>query len=710
MAKKHKKNPSESASGLDPIDSQIDQFLEGVPSKLSIHLSDDGLQAILRAIFPATTDHEILSFLVQQGVTHGIAKPVIEKALQTAADSGKPVRDVVVAKGTPAKPPPPGRIEHQPIGELTELPPLEPIIEALGLENSEELKDALAELTLCLVKPGDHLASLVVDPGQPGKGVQGQEIPSEPRKEDKTNIQLRPGDGAQLSSTGIEYTAEIYGFAGLRDGRVSVLPPIWVSPNGLEASAICPRELAHSGAPLPEEVNAALEAAEVTYGVDKERVSALCAALAKGPVKGFAIPVAQGLAPVPAEDGQADFSFSYQSRVGALQPDGSTDFKERNLFPPVTKDALIVKRIPPKPGTEGKTVRSEPITVPDPGDVEFEPGKGVRVEGEGSAQKLFAESDGGASVQATDVKLEEIAIKRYTVSVRPVAQIAGDVGYETGNIDFRGNVEIKGSVTAGFNVKSTGDVCVVGSVEAGASIECGGSVSVGKGIVGSETRIDAGGDLSAKFIQEAKVTVGGKILIGSYIHNASVQSRSLIQVEGRGGSGGGIVGGETWALKGIQTWRAGSERSPETFLGVGFDPELHKELQKAVQSARKAGILMQNLLKALGLPSLKIDAIKDIIKKNPKKKNVVIHYVKKANQLAQAQQGLVKEQESLTSKIAEDARGATLDVPDVAFARTKVRIGTVEVQTELDVSGVQFRLDKDSRIVQGAFNKKPAVG
>ena len=97
-------------------------------------------------------------------------------------------------------------------------------------------------------------------------------------------------------------------------------------------------------------------------------------------------------------------------------------------------------------------------------------------------------------------------------------------------------------------------------------------------------------------------------------------------------------------------------------------------------------------------------------KKNPKKKNVVIHYVKKANQLAQAQQGLVKEQESLTGKIAEAARGATLDVPDVAFARTKVRIGTVEVHTELDVSGVQFRLDKDSRIVQGALNKKLTVG
>jgi uncharacterized protein (DUF342 family) len=584
VAKKPKKKSSGSTSDLDRIDSQIDQFLEGgvdaiptadrkrleskAPSKtpkvesdpatadpvtdpeihetdptdqdqesgtpptpaagqLSIDLSEDGLEATIRAIFPATTEEDVLSFLEQQRVTHGIAEPVIKKAIQTAVESGEPVRDIVVAKGTPSRPPPPGRIEHQPIGKLTELPPLEPIIKALSLENSEELKDAFSELTLCLVLPGDHLASLVIDSGQPGKGVQGQEIPPEPKEEDKANPQLRPGDGTTISGTGIEYSAGVYGFAGLRDGRVAVLPPVWVSPSALEASVICPRELPHSGAPKPDDINGALVASEVTYGVNEKRVSALCTALAKGPVKGFAIPVAQGLAPAPPEDGKAEFSFPYLSRVGALQPDGSIDFKDRNLFPPVDKDALLVERIAPKSGTEGKTVRTELIATSDPDDVELEPGEGVRVEGEGSAQKLFADIDGGASVQVTELKVEEVSIKRFTLSVRPVAQITGDVNYETGNLDFKGNVEIKGSVTAGFKVKSTGDISVAGSVEAGATVECGGSVSVGQGIVGDETQIDAGGDLSAKFIQEAQVTAGGEILIGSYCCVPLIAMQSL---------------------------------------------------------------------------------------------------------------------------------------------------------------------------------------
>ena len=680
-----------------------------VGGQLSIDLSEDGLLATLRTLFPATTIKEVLSLLEQQGVTHGIAEPAIKKALQTVSESGEPVRDIVVAQGSPPKPPPPGRIEHQPIGELTELPPLKPIAKALGEEEPDALKDAFADLTLCLVRPGDHLATLLVDPGQPGKGVMGQEIPYKATEADSPNPLLKPAAGAKLSGTGTEYQAEIYGFAGLHDGRVAVLPPVWISPNGLTAAVICPRVLADSGAPEPEELTSTLNAAEVTIGINEKRVAALCAALAKGPVKGFSIPVAQGISPVPAEDGTAEFSFPYRSRVGALQPDGSIDFKDRNLFPPVTKDALLVERVPPKDGTEGKTVRGEPITIPKPGDVELEPGEGVRVEGEGSEQKLFADTDGGASVQTTDLTVDAIAIKRYAVSVRPVAQISGDVSYETGNLDFRGNVEIKGSIASGFKVKATGDISIAGSVEAGAVLECGGSISVGQGIVGEDTRIDAGGDLSAKFIQEARVTTGGEILVGSYIHNARVQSRSTIQVEGRGGSGGGIVGGETWALKGIRSQNAGSVRSTTTFLGVGIDPELHEQFEKSVQSAREADILLKNLLKALALPSLDANAVKDLIRKNPAKKNVVVHYVKKANQLAQVEQGHIKEQEDIAARILQATIGVTLDIPDVAFARIKVRIGTEEVQTKNDVSGVRFSFNKQDGIVQEALTDKPAA-
>jgi hypothetical protein len=168
VAKKPKKKSSGSASDLDRIDSQTDQFLEGgvdaIPAadrkrleskatskspkvesdpasadlnpeppetqptdqdqeepvepatpaagQLSIDFSEDGLEATIRAIFPATTEEEVLSFLEQQRVAHGIAEPVIKKAIQTAVESGEPVRDIVVAKGTPPRPPPPGRIEH----------------------------------------------------------------------------------------------------------------------------------------------------------------------------------------------------------------------------------------------------------------------------------------------------------------------------------------------------------------------------------------------------------------------------------------------------------------------------------------------------------------------------------------------------------------------------------------------------------------------
>jgi hypothetical protein len=88
---------------------------------------------------------------------------------------------------------------------------------------------------------------------------------------------------------------------------------------------------------------------------------------------------------------------------------------------------------------------------------------------------------------------------------------------------------------------------------------------------------------------------------------------------------------------------------------------------------------------------------------------VVVHYVKKANQLAQVEQGHIKEQEDIAARILQATIGVTLDIPDVAFARIKVRIGTEEVQTKNDVSGVRFSFNKQDGIVQEALTDKPAA-
>ena len=136
-------------------------------------------------------------------------------------------------------------------------------------------------------------------------------------------------------------------------------------------------------------------------------------------------------------------------------------------------------------------------------------------------------------------------------------------------------------------------------LEAGATVHAAGSITVRQGIVGKGTRVDAGGSLAAKFVQDAHVEAEGDVLIGSYAHGAFIRSGSSVAVEGRGGSGGGIVGGEVWAARNVCSRNIGSERSTTTFVAAGTQPVLHQEYEQAARVARHADSLLKNLLKAI---------------------------------------------------------------------------------------------------------------
>ena len=168
-----------------------------------------------------------------------------------------------------------------------------------------------------------------------------------------------------------------------------------------------------------------------------------------------------------------------------------------------------------------------------------------------------------------------------------------------------------------------------------------------------------------------------------------------VQVEGGGGSGGGIVGGETWAVQGITTKNCGSVRSSSTFIALGVDHELFVRYEKARRTARKAKKLLGNLLRVLGLSSLKAEDVKKRIQLEPLRKNDIMQYVKKANDLAKVQDVNAKESESAYSEIIKASADVRLDVGDVAYARVRLRIGTTQTEIDEDRQGVCYFISSD---------------
>jgi hypothetical protein len=77
----------------------------------------------------------------------------------------------------------------------------------------------------------------------------------------------------------------------------------------------------------------------------------------------------------------------------------------------------------------------------------------------------------------------QVQINNGRVDVVSVLNIAGDVGYGTGNIDFTGSVFVEGTVLHGFSVKASENIEIKGALE-GANIEAGGDVNLLGGVKG----------------------------------------------------------------------------------------------------------------------------------------------------------------------------------------------------------------------------------
>lgn len=703
------KPSSSSEPEASPVEKESKQSRKRVPAtsdptKLELVLIEDGLKAVVRTVHPRTGATDILDLLDRNGISHGVDKVAILQAVETARKTGQPLSDVVVALGKPPQPPPPPRIEYCIPEGLESLPSLEPVRKLLALKDREEIVREAASLQAWAVGPGDRLATRIAPRGKDGLDVEGQPIPApEETAEKAVDRRLQPGQGVQLAPNGVDYLASAYGYAGLENSQVTVLDPLWIAPDGMQACFLRLPTVTGSTAPSSDDLRALLKAFGVDFGIDEQMCNLLRQDFAR--LQKPLIALARGEQAQASKDAVPTFALDFEFRIGSFRPDGSIDFRERNLFPPVRQDDLLAECPPPVPGKPGRTVRGEELPATEPVGARLVAGENVRLEEEDGQQRLYATDKGGAVLKTEEINLPRggLQLRQYTIEVQQVTRIEGDVGYDTGNVDVQGLVEIGGSVNGGFFVRTTGDVAIAGSVETGAEIQAGGDIVVKQGIVGRQTSVTAGSSVSAKFVHDARVKAGTDVLIGSYIYGAHLQAGGRVQVEGLGGkeNAGGIIGGTTWAIKGILSRNIGSERSTNTALFVGLEPDQRARFQKIGQTIRQAELMLQKLLKAIELPALKADEIRKLVARNPARRSTLLHYIKKANQLAQVREKHVREQQELAEQISVHAREASIDVPEQAFARTALHIGSLQLVLTQDLQRVRFVIDPETERIDG---------
>ena len=285
--------------------------------------------------------------------------------------------------------------------------------------------------------------------------------------------------------------------------------------------------------------------------------------------------VAKGKEPRHGTDASVRYYFNTDVHAQpTLKDDGTVDYFHLNMINPCRKGQLLAEIIPEDEGEYGITVQGAKIRPRQVKKAHLEFGHNIEISED--RKKLTSLVDGHVSLVEGKVFVSDV----YEVE---------NVDLSTGNIEFEGSVQVRGNVSSNFEIRAGGNVIISGVVE-GACIEAGGNIIIARGMNGMAKGIlKAGGNIVAKFLENATVSAGGYVNTESILHS-NVTASTEIQVTGKRGF---ITGGHVRAGQRIEVKTLGATLGAPTVVEVGVDPEkkaeymkLQKEISEIVKNIR----------------------------------------------------------------------------------------------------------------------------
>jgi hypothetical protein len=302
----------------------------------------------------------------------------------------------------------------------------------------------------------------------------------------------------------------------------------------------------------------------VVYGlISDESISAYLESSTL-PVEPFR--VAYGKPPKEGRPPEIKFHFETDPvRVGTVLEDGTMDWKNRGEVPEVKIGELLAEKAGGAPGKPGTAVTGEEIPPPKIKEPQIKCARGVERSEDG--YQVFAKLDGMPKLTPDG-----------RVTVMSVLPIEGDIGLETGHVDFDGYIEVDGGISTGYHVKGRGlRVREIQDAEVEISEDL---VSYG-GIYGSIVQV--GGNVKASHIHNTNMQVVGDLVVEKEIIGSNIEVNGRVIVDR-----GKIISSKVTAKKGIEARDVGTEASMPSELVVGVDRKYEREMQKCKEALAEA--------------------------------------------------------------------------------------------------------------------------
>lgn len=390
------------------------------------------------------------------------------------------------------------------------------------------------------------------------------------------------------------------------------------------------------------------------------------------------IVVAQGKPARHGTDAKIEYYFNTDLRAKpTVNEDGSVDFFHLNTINHCQEGDVLAKLIPADPGSYGMNIQGAKIKPRDVKNAMLHYGNNIDI----SEDKTILTSKVNGHVALVDDK----------VFVSNVLQLE-NVDISTGNIEYDGSVTVTGNVQSNFSVVAKGNIVVNGLVE-GAYLEAGGDIIIARGMAGmSKGELKAGGNIVAKFLENAKATAGGYITTESILHS-TVMAGGDITVDGKKGF---IAGGRVCATNLVDVKTLGSQLGTSTIVEVGADPVVKAKFQVAQKKVAELTKVVKSLEPIIASYAQKRKQGAQFTQEQLKYLTSVLKLrEQKMPELEEA----TKEMDMLQEVIEQQAN-AQVVVKGEVFPGTKIVIGDVSMAVQSNMKYCKFiKLRGDVKMV-----------
>ncbi len=358
--------------------------------------------------------------------------------------------------------------------------------------------------------------------------------------------------------------------------EIGILKPpveIYISADNMTSSVklnLTSEEINKDKKNIITEIIDTLKANEITYGIKINDIKNSLQPNKK-------IIVAEGTLPIDGNDAKVKY-IDLPDRKPKIDEDNKADFYEIDLFKQVKKGDWIGEKIPPTKGKPGVNIKGEKLP-PKPGKdklLRYDK-KSVNAITENNKIVLKAKIDG-----IVEFKTGKICVLDHLI-------IPGDVGYDTGNIDFDGYITIKGTVHDGFNVTADKDISILGTMGIGAVnkiISKNGEIYIKGGVSGKDVAlIKAKKNVYVKYANSCSITCDKDVHIGFYSIDSTITANNVIVHSKKGR----IIGGTINAKAKLSTPTIGNISERKTDINVkGFDrKKIKKEFDELLVKYKK---------------------------------------------------------------------------------------------------------------------------